>query len=45
LQQVQVIEEAIKYIDSLHIALFQRLQQQVGSASNASSDLQIFLFF
>lgn len=33
--KVQVIEEAIKYIDSLHIALFQRLQQQM--ASNASS--------
>lgn len=28
MQQVQVIEEAIKYIDSLHVALFQRLRAQ-----------------
>lgn len=36
-QQVQVIEEAIKYIDSLHMALFQRLKAQEIAADDGAS--------
>ena len=32
-----MIEEAIKYIDSLHVALFQRLQQQAAAAATNTS--------
>ncbi|KZS05725.1 uncharacterized protein LOC116917314 [Daphnia magna] len=34
--KVQVIEEAIKYIDSLHVALFQRLRAQELASTTAS---------
>jgi hypothetical protein len=35
---VQVIEEAIKYIDSLHVALFQRLRaQELATTSDADT--------
>lgn len=37
-QKVQVIEEAIKYIDSLHVALFQRLRaQELATTSDADT--------
>ncbi|EFX63601.1 hypothetical protein DAPPUDRAFT_335297 [Daphnia pulex] len=36
--KVQVIEEAIKYIDSLHVALFQRLRaQELATTSDADT--------
>ncbi|XP_057371228.1 uncharacterized protein LOC130692161 [Daphnia carinata] len=38
--KVQVIEEAIKYIDSLHVALFQRLRaQELACAADPSNTI------